>query len=332
MKSPDLFLPIVAADRMHPQFTELYRSPVHGSARTLMNDLLGRMGDPNGRFTRDFQSDGFHSRLFELACFAYLEHAGRAIDRTHARPDFLVSAHGWSLAVEAVTSNPATGQATDISLRKMIPLSETEIFEKVIHEIPSRIGKSLHKKLRHRYHELPHCRDKPLVFMIAPFFEAGSVFYTDDSLIHLLYGAPGGANKVYPFFQREEAETVSGVLYCNQFTVSRFFRMSTEFSEVGALEVTRYGVCLRNRGSEHYSIEEFSYVIGSPNAPKETWAEGVTIFENPNARIPLPTELLPSSSRVSVRDGYLFREVNDFHPVASFTQIHAGGDPAEEQR
>ena len=41
-----------------------------------MNALYQRMGDPNGNSLGDFQADGFHTRLFELACFAYLESAG----------------------------------------------------------------------------------------------------------------------------------------------------------------------------------------------------------------------------------------------------------------
>jgi hypothetical protein len=47
------------------------------------------MGDPNGNFVRDFQGDGFHSRVFELACFAYLEEAGLTITRSQT-----LSPHG----------------------------------------------------------------------------------------------------------------------------------------------------------------------------------------------------------------------------------------------
>ena len=95
MKTPpmDLFLPIVAPERRHPQFVELRASPFHEDARALMNALLNRMGDPNGGLVRNFQSDGFHSRPFEIASFAYLEEVGLTIDRSHERPDFLASGH-----------------------------------------------------------------------------------------------------------------------------------------------------------------------------------------------------------------------------------------------
>ena len=69
----------------------------------------------------------------------------------------------------------------------MEQLSADEISEKVEAEFPRRMSSILRKKLAYRYHELPQCKGKPLILMIAPFFEAGSVFYTDEALIDSLY-------------------------------------------------------------------------------------------------------------------------------------------------
>jgi len=227
-KHTDLFAPVVVPGRMHPQFRALIGSPCHGEPRALMNELLGRMGDPNGNFIRDFQSDGFHSRLFELASFAYLESAGLAIDRSYERPDFLATGSGMVIAVECVTANPPNGQATDISLREMMPLSDAEVFEKVSREFPKRMAKILSRKLAHSYHDLPQCQGKPFVLMIAPFFEAGSVSIRTMPCFNPLLGAPDPeAEIVPPFFKRPGSETVSAVLYCNQFTVPRFLRLGT---------------------------------------------------------------------------------------------------------
>jgi hypothetical protein len=320
--TPDLFSPVLSSDRMHPQFAELKGSLIHQEARALMNDLLGRMGDPNGKFIRHFQGDAFHSRLFELACFAYLESAGLTIERTFAQPDFLASGDALSMAVEAVTANPPTGQSTDISLRQMVQLSDTEILEKVTQEFPTRMGNILRKKLAHGYHELPQCQNKPLVFMVAPFFEAGSVFYTDDALMYPLFGAADPAlEKVDPFFRRPNAESVSAVIYCNQFTVSRFFRLTTNFNIRDTPRVIRHGTCYRAHKNLDYSLSDFRYIVGSAGAPKESWADGVTVFENPHALVPLPRHALPCSSHISVREGHVYREVRGFHPVVSFTQI-----------
>ena len=127
----DLFSPVVAASKLHPQFVSLRDYYLYEKSRALMNALFGRMGNPNGHFVRDFQTHGFHAGVFELACFAYLEEAGLEVDRSHERPDFLVSRHGSRVAVESVTANPPAGRSIDVSLREMVQLSEAEIFEKV---------------------------------------------------------------------------------------------------------------------------------------------------------------------------------------------------------
>lgn len=309
---------------MHAQFAELLASPIHGAARVLMDDLLSRMGDPNGGFVRQFQGNAFHSRLFELACFAYLEEAGLVVDRSWARPDFMVRNTTGYAAIEVVTLNPRSGQATDISLRAMANLSSQDLLEKVSREVPGRIGKTLHRKLRQGYQHLEHCHDRPLVFMVAPFFEAGSNFYTDDALIHPLFGAPEGApNEIFPFFQREEAAAISAVLYCNQFTVSRFFRLATKRQPSPSnCRVVRQGVCYRRRDDEQSALMEFSHELGSSGIPIENWAEGVTVFENPFADVPLQRGFLPATSYLSVQDGFVTREVGEFHPVVSFMHVH----------
>jgi hypothetical protein len=287
-----------------------------------MNALWMRMGDPNGNFARHFQGDAFHSRLFELACFAYLEEAQLSIDRSHESPDFLAFDKGLGIALEAVTANPPTGQRSDISLRTLELLSQAEIFEKSSREFPARVVRSLEKKLAHRYHELDHCRGKPLIFMIAPFFEAGSSFYVDEALLYTLFGPPEGVPRdTVPFFEREEAAAVSAVLYCNQFTVSRFLRLATDFTAVGAPKGTRQGTFYRQRDEDTVALREFVHVLGAPDTPKETWSEGVTMFENPFAATPLPPAFLPVSCWFGVVDGFVTREVGDFHPVVSFTHM-----------
>lgn len=287
-----------------------------------MTDLAARMGDPNGNFIRDFQGEAFHARVFELACFAYLEEAGLTIDRSHEQPDFIAAYGEHAVAVESVTVNPVGGQGADVSLQNIKQLTNVEILDKVSVEVAERITRSLQKKLRHRYHELPQCAGNPLVLMISPFFEAGSNFYTDDALFYPLYGGPEGwSNIVTPFFHLEEAAPISAILYCNQFTVSRFFRLTTNFSAHGAPRTVRAGYCYRRRGEDEYALQQFEHLLGSADLEQETWSEGVTVFENPFAEIPLRRGLLPATSYVSVQDGFVCREVSDFHPLLSSTVI-----------
>lgn len=43
-----------------------------GYLRFMVSYAPARFRSLNGNFIRDFQGGGFHSRMFELACFAYL--------------------------------------------------------------------------------------------------------------------------------------------------------------------------------------------------------------------------------------------------------------------
>lgn len=289
-----------------------------------MNALYVRMGDPNENFIGDFQGDGFQSRLFELGCFAYLESAGMEIDRSYLAPDFSASKDGVKVVVEAATANSPSGRHTDISLRQVSELSEKELFQKVNLEFPRRIVALLKRKLKHRYHELPHCLGRPLVLMTAPFFEPGSVFYTDDALVDTLYGTNdssslSGVNP--PFFSWADAQSISAILYCNAFTIPRFYRLATSLNQDANIVVIRKGFCYKNHSETELAVGPYEYPLGSPSAPKETWWEGVTVFHNPHADVPLPLNLLPSTSTFSIRDGSLVRDIHGFHPVTSFMTI-----------
>jgi len=184
-----LFELIVDETKAHPDFIALRDSIHHVGARRLMNELYLRMGDPNGNFLSDFQSNSFHSRLFELACYGYLESHGLAINRTFPSPDFWVSCGNDKVAIEAVTANPSSGLAGDISLVGIDPwLPFDDLYNKSTNEFPIRMGDALLKKLQKKYWLLPHCQNVPLVLIISPFYEPGSIFFIDDSLARYLYG------------------------------------------------------------------------------------------------------------------------------------------------
>lgn len=323
----DLFATIVDESRLHRQFRDLRDQPDYAAARALMNDLYSRMGDPNGNFIAGFQGRGFHSRLFELACFAYLESANLKIDRSFEQPDFLASRDGVMIAVESVTANPPHDQGLDIAIDQMAKLPDREILEKVSYEFPKRIVAILRKKLSKRYHHAPHVSGRPLIFMVAPNFEAGSAFYTDDALLYSLYGPPE-SDPIWQgrpaFFWNKQAASISAVLYCNAFSVSRFFRLALR--EDSTITAIRSGVCYRQHSSSDLAACQFEYEVGDPAAPRETWGEGVTLFHNPFASHPLPERFLPASSTISIQDGYVYREVLGFHPLVSYMIAHVPRD------
>lgn len=182
-----LFNLSVSPDREHPNFRELRQSPYHNAARALMDGLFTRMGDPNGGFAGDFQTEGFYARLSELAWFAYLEEANAKIDRGTDGPDFLASVSGHPVALEITTINPKDGVDRDISVRKIELLSPDEIIQRATHDFPSKILSSIRKKMKKDYPSLSQCQGRSLVIAIAPFNEPGSVAYVDESLVEAIY-------------------------------------------------------------------------------------------------------------------------------------------------
>lgn len=279
------------------------------------------MGKPSKSFIRNFQTDGFHSHLFEIACFAYLKSAGLIIDRTFHAPDFLATRDGVNIALEATTANPQENQAADISILQMKELSDKEIAYKTNKEFPRRMISLLKKKLAHKYDELPQCANRPLILMIAPFFEPGAVYYTDESLVDCLYGISGTETG---FFFHPNSGSISAVLYCNAFTVPRFFRLATPLDDTPRIiTATRTGMYYATEPDGSLSEREYHYPIGASGSPEETWHQGVTLFLNPNARLPIPKDFLPCTSSFSIQDNYLVREVYGFHPMTSYMQIHA---------
>jgi hypothetical protein len=264
-----------------------------------MEEIFERMGDTDGNFVDDFQGPGFHSRLFELACFAYFESTGWTVRRGKPSPDFLVTKGAGVLAVEAVTSNPRMGRETDIAVN-LIPHPSTEdMGGKCNEELPIRLGSALYSKVQRRYWERPECRGLPFILFVGAFHEAGSTTYVDESVARYLFGADryldwtvrngvfvreapvsshSLGDKTIPsnFFATENAEHVSAVLWCNQFTISRFLRIDAE--------------------------------------------------------VPLADGAIASTSTFEVRDGRTVRTVHGFHPVLATTHLRGWASPKPASR
>jgi hypothetical protein len=344
-----LFEPLIAA-RPHVAFERLRTSAVHAGARRLMNNVFDRMGDPDGNFVDDFQGPGFHSRLFELACFAYLEESGWTVERRQRSPDFIVTKGAVKLAIEAVTSNSPLGRDEDIAAFRMPDPGDQDIVAKCNDEFPIRVGSALFSKLQRRYWDQPHCRGIPFVLIVGPFHEPGSTTYVDEGLARYLFGieryddwierdgllvreAPVTSHsfngKTIPsnLFASEGAEHLSAIVWSNQFTIPRFFRIVAE-SEGLPDGVRSARVSGMRSGTDGYAAEDFKYAVGDGTMARESWARGVTVFLNPNSRLLLPDDALACTSTFRIRGGRLVRDVHGFHSLTSF--MFMSGDRADQ--
>lgn len=339
-KGPDLFSPVLPPEKLHPMFLLLCRDETFLPARAVLEQMMPHFRDVDGNFVEQFQSNGFDARLWELYLFAYLKEEQLFIDREHPVPDFAVEKFGERVAIEAVivgrkSDNPATYFKAGRLPRAPIDLQSAQE-----HLFPIRFGSPLYSKLNKRYWELPHVSGHPLVFAIADFHDDQSMLWTSTSLINYLYGVSQSfhysdlgelvispqklsAHKVGEkeipsgYFFQPDAHHVSAILFSASGTISKFNRVGRQagFKAPNVLMV--------RMGTRHdsdpvaASPKLFRYIVDESCG--ETWAEGLSMFHNPNAEHPVPEELFPSIAHHRFIDGQLRSRIPAFHPYGSVT-------------
>ncbi|MCA8999963.1 MAG: hypothetical protein KDA80_23405, partial [Planctomycetaceae bacterium] len=153
------------ARELNDKFVNL-RDSVHSSAsREIMSELMHWFDDPDGNFVKDFQTNGFDGRLWELFLFAAFSEMGFTLDRSKPTPDFRLSKGDQKVFVEAVTANPSFGEQFDISGP---PPPPPENFAHYIeNEMPQKFGSPLRSKVTKAYWKAPDVAGNPFVIAIA---------------------------------------------------------------------------------------------------------------------------------------------------------------------
>ena len=335
------------AKSLHPQFVALRDSPGYGPARRMLQDIQQHFEDPDGNFVEQFQTTGFDSRTFELFLFAMFRESGHTTDRSHQRPDFLISRDGITVAVEAVTASQPSNAGVQQYLALPKDQSPSQREEYVKHSIPIRLGSPLYTKLKARYWEEPHVAGRPFVIAIEDFHEAGSLATSSTPLSQYLFGhehewyhdADGklvitqhalnvhrqGAKQIPSgFFNQPDAENVSAVLFSNTGTIPKFLRMGHQGPYRDAkLNVLRIGTCYRHDPNASRPAP-FLYEVGEPDF-MESWRQGTVLIKNPNALYPLPEGWLGAGIEEELRNGQSVATWREpFIPYASMTQLLHG--------
>lgn len=342
----DLFTPVVPTEKLHPSFVKLCRSEAFAPARRLIAEIMPHYVDVDGNFVEQFQTTGFDARLWELYLHSYLVEEQLFMAREHDRPDFLVKKYGKSVAIEATIVGRRADRPVSYFKEEMgLPNDQEEILRRQEHEIPIRFGSPLFSKLRKRYWELPHVKDLPLVFAVADFHDDQSMMWTSTALINYLYGVRHEfhfdehqqlvitplkiekhkvGDKEIPsgYFFQLDAEHVSAVLFSASGTISKFNRLGRQAGfMVPGLVMVRVGTHHDHNPNAHLP-RPFKYVVDETT--EETWAEGLSMFHNPNALHPVPQELFPSIAHHRFQDGQIVSTLPEFHPYASLTMNLVG--------
>jgi hypothetical protein len=337
----DVFVPVVGREELHPNFTILRESRGHAPARAAIRGVFEELPDPDHHFVREFQGAAFDARLWELYVFAAGRCAGFRVSRPFDRPDYLFSDGLLSVWVEATTANPSPIRPVSRDIRTRDVVKETH------HDVPISLAGALTSKLKKRYWELPHVANTPLVVALADFHSPDVHRDSSGPLQEYLYGERDASvfdsegrlqlsvrpvvdhrlgAKIVPsgFFALPNAEHISAVMFSNAGTIAKFSRIGFERAPTLYPDIwmQRWGVSYSFDPNEAIG-DPFVQDVGAQGKPAEHWCEGLTVFHNPRARLPVPDHFFR-------RYGQHWRVVgdrtllHDFHPLWSITDIRVG--------
>lgn len=341
-KGIDLFKSIVPKEKEHPYFTILNSDDSFKPAKKLISLMMPHFNDVDGNFVQQFQSTGFDSRVWELFLFAYLTEEGFLLKRKYNRPDYIVRKGDKEVAIEAVIvgrKNDNKPKFTNFE-REIRPKSQSELEEILKNEMPIRFGSSLFSKLQKKYWNLSHVHGKPMIFAIADFHDDMSMTWSFPALISYLYGYKYNhhynekgeliiepkkidkhtlGEKEIPsgFFFQPEVENVSGVLFSTSGTISKFNRLGRQ-AGFGDNNIKQFRMGVKHNHNRYADKPDwFSYEVNEDC--RELWCEGVSIFHNPNAILPIDKYLFPFIAHHEFKNGQIVSLLPDFYPYTSYT-------------
>lgn len=335
----DFFAPVIPAQKQSATFRRLTTAAGYSPAVGILRSMMHYFEDVDGNFVEQFQSSGFDARLWELYLYAAFTELGYAFEREYQAPDFHCVGPLGDFFVEATTVNPADAPP------EIDADNQQEYYDTYV---PIKYGSALRSKLQKRYWEKPHVAGHPLLLAIQDFHAPGAMTWSASALVEYLYGIrqieepPGSGQLVsravedyrWPgkepvpagFFSQPHAEHISAVLGNPNGTLTKFNRIGY-ISGFGDREtrMLRRGLAYRGGLSPEVFVAEVhadGYV--------ETWCEGLSVFHNPNALIPLPDDAIPEAAHHTIRDGRIVASHPDFLPIGSVTLIltpdHEGED------
>jgi hypothetical protein len=336
-KKFEIFRLTVPERKLNSNFRMLWEGKGYSPAKEIIAEIAYSFEDPDGNYIQQFQTAGYDARLWELYLYAFLHENDFLIDRQFKAPDYLCSKYDHTVFIEAVTVNPTQENAPS----EISPDAEQDP-DQLANYAAIKFGSALYSKLMKRYWQLEHVKDKPLIFAIADFHQHRSMLWTHPYLMEYLYGwkdrlikTEQGLQRVTEsitehvyhdkripsgYFTQPESENVSAVLFSNSGTISKFNRMGklAGFGDPG-VKMIRIGKRY-DHGQDKVEPADFTLVVDEQSCT-ETWSEGVSIFHNPHAKVPVDEHLLPDAAHHYFRDGRLVSFLPEFFPMSSITQI-----------
>ena len=354
-----LFQTKLPEEQQHPAFHMLCTRPHWVPARAIMSEMMRHFVDVDGNFVEQFQTTAFDARIWELYLYAALLELGLFVNKEHEAPDFEVSDGQNKVFIEAVIVGPSPNDPPLEPQKNHMPVMRTpeEVNELLRTRVPIRFGSALYSKLNRKtkYWDLEHVRGNPLVFAVADFHEDQSMTWTSPALLEYLYAVTHEffhddagqlvitplkietheyQGKVIPsgYFFQPGAENVSAVLFSSSGTISKFNRMG-RLAGFGQANQRIFRTGLKHRHDPNAAMPDSFFHEVKQGAVTETWAEGLSMFHNPNAKHPIDPNMFPGIAHHWFVNGKVKSWLPEFHVHHSFTwnMITTEDDDAGEQ-
>ncbi|HXK39439.1 MAG TPA: hypothetical protein VJ837_01240, partial [Candidatus Paceibacterota bacterium] len=170
----DFFTPVVASERLDPDFRVLVEQEGFSPARDIIEPMMRWYEDVDGNFVEQFQTTAFDARLWELYLFASLVELGFLIDRTQPAPDFVASNLRGQIAIEAVTVNPTKDTAGNVVPPPPLATDEEHLVF-LRNYMPIKFDSALFSKIGKEYWAKEHVRGMPFALAVQDFSSRGSM-------------------------------------------------------------------------------------------------------------------------------------------------------------
>ena len=301
----DLFTPVVPPDRFHPNFKAAL-SPLSAGEREVLTDWAYGFVDRDHKFDREFQTN-FNSCFWELYLHAVFKKVGLTANWSHEAPDFLLTHNGGQFCLEATTANAAQGKPNEWDRELSSEALEKYPIPEINREATIRLSNAItakHRKFRESYRKLAHVSGQPFVVAVAPFEQPFFNLQHDRPIRCLLYddyvdeelyhqdpakfplGPPSvalgsitkdnGTEIELGFFNSDAMEEISAVVFSCVATWGKANALSRRATKTSVFQA------LRTR-----SVNGPERVIGDNSTYRESLEDGLQVYHNPNARVPL---------------------------------------------
>lgn len=280
----NLFTPIAPADKLHQNFV---RTLDDGSAsvREILTQWAEGFEDRDNKFIREFQTT-YNSSFWELYLFAVLKQLGIGVDFSFDAPDFVCA--NVPLAIEAVIASHAHGDVPEWqkTIEGIVDKDIGRAYAQSIIRLANALTNKSEAFLK-RYAALPHMAGRSYIVAISNYGTQDFNIIGDVPMQWLLYdhfdlGAvikPNGSKIELGWFKDDRFAHISAVMYSALATFGKARALSVDEGEY-----VFHAIRIRNNS-------EPMQIVASKAEYKESLTDGLRLFVNPHAAVPLDLAL-----------------------------------------